>query len=561
MVDMVTDELVKPEGMPPLQWEWWKEWWAHDYSWNSERFRPYREVISNSYNASGSLAPLESTLKSQGHLIESPEGILFHICWLPPYWRNGTPTEFYEHPVSVRNKATNAFVTYFKEHRGTYAGLTSTLGLMLTSVSHSIPLNRVEKGFLGGPFIRTNVGGSSVVHLHQCLFAFGNEDGESRQVVDWNVNLYRSTFSNPGSSAPMLNFNYINFVWAFNLSDCNIDAGARFLKCNFFSNFFLGESNRKDFKRKFDGDILFFECVFTGEVNASQIKEFKKINFNNCTFQSKFSVSVMQGHCGISSILSFSGSAFESKVSIRSDNLIEVAPAFADTTLKKGIDFGPFEAVLDEKFFKRLRADILKEMASWPDSNPSEGGNRRDLRVYEDAELHRMISGIRVVRLASQSRGDKLSEAHLHALELAAYQRLSNTPTISKFFASAFGLFSDYGCSLAKPLLWLLALLIISSLGYSLLNESAQQAPLSEQLNWPEVLQGLVYSISRVIPVGPWQDLVFADSILSTGKGASPEPSSPQKVAVVLLATVQSIFSAILLFLFGLAARRKFQVG
>jgi hypothetical protein len=172
-----------------------------------------------------------------------------------------------------------------------------------------------------------------------------------------------------------------------------------------------------------------------------------------------------------------------------------------------------------------------------------------------------MISGVRVIRLASQSGGDKLSEAHLHALELAAYQRLSTTKCVPKFFATIYSALSDYGCSLWKPLAWFSGLLVASTFAYAILNESAQQTPFSGYIDWDELLQSFLYSFSRVVPIGPWQDLVFPDSILSAGKGASTEPSSPQKVVVVLLATAQSFFSAILLFLFGLAARRKFQVG
>ncbi len=585
MVDAEIQELMKPEDMPPLQWEWWKEWWEQDYSWNSERFKPYREVILNSYNASGSLVPLESTLKPEGQLIESPDGLLFHICWLPPYWRDGTESEFYLDPRSVRNHATKAFVTYFREYSGTYAGLTSTFALMQTCISHGIPLSRADKSFLGGPFLRMKVGGNHGVQLQNCLFSFDKQEDSNSIAVDWNVILYRSTFSTPRSSAPALNFSYINFLSPFNLSDCHLEESTRFLNCCFTSNFFLGETKDSNFQRIFDGSILFVDCIFNGQVNANQTEQYKGINFNNCTFRNRFSASTLQVHRGISSVLSFSRSVFEDKVIISSNNLIEVVPAFADTTLQKGIDFDPFEAVLDEKFFKRLRANILAEMASWPAFSAEKNINLSDLQVHEDAELSRMISGIRVVRLASQSRGDKLSEAHLHALELAAYQRLSTTNGASRTFARLYGLLSDYGCSLSKPIAWGGLLFLVSAFLYALLNEMSQSTSYLQQLDWLQVFndlsyldlsivleslkhfdfceigQAFLYSLSRIIPVGPWQDLVFADSILSTGKGASISPSSWQKVAVVIVATLQSLFSAIFIFLFGLAVRRKFQVG
>lgn len=561
MVDTEMQELVKPEGMPPLQWEWWKEWWAQDYSWNSERFKPYREVIFNSYNASGSLVPLETTLKSQGQLIESPDGLLFHICWLPPYWRDGIESEFYLDPRSVRNHATKAFVTYFREYSGTYAGLTSTFALMQTNISHGIPLSRAEKSFLGGPFLRIKVGGNHVVQLHNCLFSFDKQEDNNSIAVDWNVMLYRSTFSTKSKTSSALDFSRINFLSGLNLSDCNIEEHTWFKNCTFASTFFLGESPSSKFDRIFDGSLAFVECIFEKPVNANQGKKYSAISFHKCTFNDKFGANGLRVYRNFSDTLSFSESIFNKKVFISSYNLIEVAPAFAGTTLNEGIDFGPFEAVLDQKFFDKLRKDVLSFMGLKSVRDAKYNSKLAELKSQEDIELRRMISGVRVIRLASQSSGDKLSESQLHALELAAYQRLSTTQAASKFVAMLYGLSSDYGCSLLKPFVWLLVLMFVSSIGYSALNESAQLTPFSGQLNWPEVLQGLVYSVSRVIPIGPWQDLVFADSILSTGKGASSNPSSPEKIAVVFLATAQSFFSAILLFLFGLAARRKFQVG
>jgi hypothetical protein len=182
-------------------------------------------------------------------------------------------------------------------------------------------------------------------------------------------------------------------------------------------------------------------------------------------------------------------------------------------------------------------------------------------KLEEDIELRLFIAGARIIRLASQSNGDKLSEAQLYALELAAYQRLLATPTITKLFASVYGVLSNYGCSLWKPAIWLLTAWFFLGLLYALLNESAQSSPFLGGPDFGELSQGLLYSLSRVIPLGPWQDLSFAESILTTSKVQNPTYSTWQKILVVLLAALQSLFSGILLFLFGLAARRKFQVG
>jgi hypothetical protein len=368
MVDAEIQELVKPDDMPPLQWEWWKEWWAQDYSWNSEQFKPYREVIANSYNASGILGSLESTLKSQGHLIESPEGTLFHICWLPPYWRDGTASEFYLHPISVRNKATNAFVTYFREYNGNYAGLTSTLALMLTSVSHGVPLSRVEKGFFGGPFVRIKIGASTAVELRFCLLAFGEEKEENCDAVNWNIFIYRTLFSTPSLSVSGLNFKYITFQSTFSLTDCDIEGNLSFQYCSFLKPMFMCDEHSRYFKRTINGSLVFSDCNFSMHVNANIKSKYQLLRFSRCKFDDVFYVDRIRVTRSTTSNLSFRDSIFEKKVVISAENLIEVAPAFADATLRKGVDFGPFEAALDRKFFKKLRGDVLSCL--YPDFEP-----------------------------------------------------------------------------------------------------------------------------------------------------------------------------------------------
>lgn len=561
MVDTEMQELVKPEGMPPLQWEWWKEWWAQDYSWNSERFEPYKTRIIERLQSGipGSIS--EGDLIAQGQLVPGPQGELFHICWLPPYWKDGTKTDYYSNPYSVRERAKDVFRSCLKDFTGKFAGLTSTFTLMAMSSPEGILLSHLEQCFVGGSFIRSDVGSRFAIQMRSCLFAFGGEEGEIRPFVRWNVWLYKSTFSTQETSGPWLNFTNVDFTHGLNLSDCNIENFVNFNTCNFDSTFFLGENPSGNVKPVFEGALQFSDCVFSGQINANKTNRYTKINFLRCDFKGKFGAKNLRVHRTSSGILSFAESTFEKKVTISAENLIEVAPAFEDSTLKKGIDFGPFEAVLDRKFFKMLREEVQTRLDFLDEGNLTSKERQYATRVEIDIELRRLIAGVRVIRLASQSGGDKLSEAQLHAMELAAYRRLSTTGLMNKLFACMYSGFSDYGCSLSKPVIWWFGALFLAGFLYALLNECAQLSAFQGPLDFGEIWEGMLYSLSRVIPVGPWQDLVFADSILSTTKGASTAPSSGQKIAVVVLASLQSLFSAILLFLFGLAARRKFQVG
>jgi hypothetical protein len=456
---------------------------------------------------------------------------------------------------------------------------------MFAAVSKNIPLTRAERCFLGGPFIRENLVGNLPVELRHCLFAFEQAHGESHKLVDWNVLLSEATFSSVDSHQSQFSFNAVRFLMPVRLSDCEIDGTASFFHCVFDSSLLLGEISDLASTKTFSGGLIFYDCKFAGVVNVNKEGSYTQLTFDKCVFGSSFIAQKLRVNRVHSRKLSLAESIFEKKVQISAENLIEVAPAFEGATLKKGIDFGPFETVLDQKFFDQLYEEVLAALGL-PENNDAAKQERHSAAKDQfDLELLRLIAGARVIRLASQSSGDKFSEAQLHALELAAYQRLSTTNAVSRRFACLYGLLSDYGCSLSKPIAWGGVLLLVSAFFYALLNEMSQSTSYLQHVDWPQVFhqlsrrdllrvleslrhvdfceigQALLYSLSRVIPVGPWQDLVFTDSILSTGKGVSISPSSWQKIVVVIVATLQSLFSAVFIFLFGLAARRKFQVG
>jgi hypothetical protein len=112
-----------------------------------------------------------------------------------------------------------------------------------------------------------------------------------------------------------------------------------------------------------------------------------------------------------------------------------------------------------------------------------------------------------------------------------------------------------------RPLAYWAALLVLSALIYSGLNEISQPNPFSGTFSLNEVLQGFVYSLSRMIPIGPWQEVNFSDSILFKNNALKVEQVPFEKFVVVTFAAIQSLISTILIFLFGLAVRRRFQIG
>lgn len=175
-----------------------------------------------------------------------------------------------------------------------------------------------------------------------------------------------------------------------------------------------------------------------------------------------------------------------------------------------------------------------------------------------DALVKELEGGCRVVKVAMGKARNELVEQRYYRFQLIARRHQPGTPWPEKAASWLYGAASNYGLSLSRPL----AGLGVTFIGFALLyaglaiaaDDCAVVIEASRQpARWFNVLS---MSASRLFPFGAF-DMVSRDWLAALEQVAGPAPV----LAARGLATLQSLISVILIFLFGLAIRRRFQVG
>ncbi|MGF1483690.1 MAG: pentapeptide repeat-containing protein [Opitutales bacterium] len=177
-----------------------------------------------------------------------------------------------------------------------------------------------------------------------------------------------------------------------------------------------------------------------------------------------------------------------------------------------------------------------------------------------ESALTALKDGARVLRDAMEVRKDNVPEQQFYRFELIARRKLTGTPFWAKVVSCGYGLFGNYGTSIARPILCVLLAFIGFALAYGGLGFAAIEytGHLGREV-WTDA--ALISGGNTFRPLWIWGTAFAArppteglSEILLAGKDWV-------KVLTLLLATLQSILSIILFFLFALAVRRRFQIS
>lgn len=185
-----------------------------------------------------------------------------------------------------------------------------------------------------------------------------------------------------------------------------------------------------------------------------------------------------------------------------------------------------------------------------------------------EALLDRLEAGCRTVKIAMGKARDEAREQRYYRFQLQAHQARRDTHWPEKVFGWLYGLVSNYGGSLDRPLgCWALLAFVcglaywLAAAGLDLFNTGDMASLRSRQtgLGVHDLFDALSYSASRGlltnIWMGPSDDPQGWSAIFLNGHGGV------FGFFVRLVSALQSILSGILLFLFALAVRRRFQIG
>ncbi|MFN3228373.1 MAG: hypothetical protein ACK41P_00800 [Asticcacaulis sp.] len=208
---------------------------------------------------------------------------------------------------------------------------------------------------------------------------------------------------------------------------------------------------------------------------------------------------------------------------------------------------------------KYAKADYEKSLSDYF----NEISNNNPMNVF----YQYLESGCRTLKHEFQKNSDFLYAQIMYKYELKSRKLQQKTPIGEKLTSSIYSYLSDYGLSVIRPVSCIIILFITFAIFYYTFNYS----PIYYSINllFPyttenttlncnpiSIADAFAVSASRIFPFGPFDDVnnSFVEKLMCQKRGWD--------IGLFrFLATLQSLFSIVLVFLFGLAVRRRFQVS
>ncbi len=293
----------------------------------------------------------------------------------------------------------------------------------------------------------------------------------------------------------------------------------------------------------------------------------------------------------------FEGARFFESVDFKGVERLPLS-AFQGALLDKGILIGPehpncsrhFEDALNDARLAAERDELTKSESAYDPRNDADFENR-----FTDARLAALEGGCRVLKHAMAQVSDRQREQAFFNMEMRARSRRPSTSWTIRFLTGAYGRFSDYGGAVFLPMLTSTVLAAMFSLGFFVVTIAFGST------STPELIDGLAVEFSSVAEARPaqWNGVpapeakpitrllidtnlpvhqAFSNSIHLAARnmlgplghlfpGETPFAYAGNggrfwfNAVLGLLSFFQTIPSLILLFLAGLALRRKFQIS
>ncbi len=241
--------------------------------------------------------------------------------------------------------------------------------------------------------------------------------------------------------------------------------------------------------------------------------------------------------------------------------------------------------VLDDAGYKKMTKAFSKELAEIGTKSATESSENDAVGKPNSALYSNLASGCRFLKKYFDSIGDKDLFQRFARFELEARMKSDEIGWLERSVFLGYRTFSNYGASIGRPLKWLARSVVFFWLSYWLIaatclnptlsnikpnQESYSIQTVSEVMNhvlmrnfsaidMRPLLGAANFSFHRTFPFGAWdvkadeKDNNMRKLLLGDGEGGA-------NFTVRVLATIQSIFSLAMIFLSGLAIRRRFKM-
>lgn len=336
---------------------------------------------------------------------------------------------------------------------------------------------------------------------------------------------------------------------------CTFTGVAWFTSAGFHSGCHFDET-------KFADDVGFWGARFLGRMDFSSAVFSKTASFGNITwpeaarhwhgafnrtrFQGPARFQTASGNEGFRAMAAFDGVAFEDEVVLdwpresAADQAFDVQRMAARDAARMDAEKWTEEELLD----RRNRANAGNQIAALV----TEREKRERERNCRDCRLRELERGCRALRQAMEKASDKPRERMFHRYEMFARTSLHSMLWSEKIVSLFYRWLSNYGDSIARPLGWLLVVLLpIFGVIYTVWGV----VTVSCEVLLSGLRYGLAVSAARLFPIGPWNS--EKNPLYQMLIKKSP-------ILFPTVATLESFLGVILIFLLALAIRRRFHV-
>ncbi len=241
--------------------------------------------------------------------------------------------------------------------------------------------------------------------------------------------------------------------------------------------------------------------------------------------------------------------------------------------------------VLDDPGYKKMTEAFSTELAEIGTKSTKKSSGIDTLGRPDSVFYSSVASGCRSLKKYFDSIGDKDLFQRFARFELEARMKSDEIGWLEERVFAGYRLFSDFGASIVRPFAWLACSVPIFAMLYWVIGSvwlnpiSSQTTPNRElypiqtisevserfskghfsEIDTRPMLGAANFSFHRTFPFGAWdvkaedKDNNMRKLLLGDGEGAA-------NFTVRVLATIQSIFSIAMIFLAGLAIRRRFKM-
>lgn len=500
-----------------------KEFLTADYSWSTSS-NLLRPALINSYiRITGREFNLE-VAKSEGYFVESPDGRLFHILQAPIFWDDGSKVKRDE---KIAHRSLNNLLGDDVRAGG---------GLMGIVIDGSKLQNFMSTHYQEGKLV-------------DCI-VLGRFD--PRYVISARGTYFQDEVSINGGKEP---------VQLESFSDCIFAKGINFQRAKFTKNFRL-------MRCRIDSSIAMFSCdfyndlelnfLFNNKIDVSEALMPPKLTFNNCNFKEKFKLNhgLFSGE-----YFGFSNCIFESACSL---NQMVIATDswpkfyFSKCIFKGFVNFdsdtpmhpSAIRHCVFEKSFAYKKADFKNRRKQLlPDNDTL----REENRTFMWGAVEKGAQELRV--LAEKNNEMQLAWIYYDIENIARLNQQSSPNFIGNLTGRAYNFFSENGLSISKPISWLFATWVIFAMIYSSLCGLSLLQRGAVEFSLLSALLALKASASKMVILPFRSSDVYWQELTKT----ISEHHVWIMTSVEVLSFLQSLVSIILVFLAGLAIKRRYQ--